>query len=299
MGPRISVVIPTIEEESVFELIGSIRKLLGEGTEIIIVDKSSEAYRIRLRKTGATVIRQLSRGVENAVMEGLQKARGDVLASIDGDATHDVSGIADGVRLIEEGKADLVLGNRMHSLEKGSMSPYLVFGNTVLSRMFSSLYKAKVDDVLTGLFVVSKKTFESIRSVDPYRAGIAFFAIELARRGYKVRQVDIRYYKRRHGESKLTKSKLAYGVNVASHLVRQLRDYSPMLLFGGIGIVIIIIGLVLGIGVLIQFAQNGTFSLTGRALLAFLLVVVGMLFFVAGMILDVLVEIEKKLMKMQ
>jgi hypothetical protein len=72
-----------------------------------------------------------------------------------------------------------------------------------------------------------------------------------------------------------------------------------MLLFGGIGIVIIIIGLVLGIGVLIQFAQNGTFSLTGRALLAFLLVVVGMLFFVAGMILDVLVEIEKKLMKMQ
>ena len=36
--------------------------------------------------------------------------------------------------------------------------------------------------------------------------------------------------------SKLTRSKLAYGVNVASHLIRQIRDYSPLLIFGGMGV---------------------------------------------------------------
>lgn len=297
MGPKISVVIPTIEEESVFALIRSIRKLLA-GAEIIVVDKSGEAYYRRLKGTGAVVIRQKDRGVENAVMQGLRHAHGDILASVDGDATHDISGIADGVRLVERGRADLVLGSRMRHLQNGSMDGYLRFGNSLLSKMFSVLYKARVDDVLTGLFVVRREAFDSIRNVDPYRAGIAFFAIELARRGYRVSQVDIRYYKRQYGESKLTRSKLAYGINVASHLARQLRDYSPLLVFGGIGVIVIIIGLAIGIGVILQYLSSGTFTLTGRALLAFLMVVVGFLFFVAGLILDVLIEIEKKLMKM-
>ncbi len=297
MGPKISVVIPTIEEESVFGLIRRIRKLLGN-VEIIVVDKSGEAYYKRLKATGAVVIRQKDRGVENAVMQGLRHAHGEILASTDGDDTHDISGIAAGVRLVQEGKAELVLGNRMHHLEEGSMNGYLRFGNAMLSKMFSTFYKAHIDDVLTGLFVVKREAFDSIRDVDPYRAGIAFFAIELARRGYRVRQVDIKYYKRRQGESKLTRSKLAYGINVASHLMRQLRDYSPLLVFGGIGVLVIIAGLVVGVGVLLQYLHSGTFTLTGRALLAFLLVVVGFLFFVAGLILDVLVEIEKKLMKM-
>ena len=39
--PRVSVIVPTIEEESVFGLVRSLRKALGKDAEIIIVDKSS------------------------------------------------------------------------------------------------------------------------------------------------------------------------------------------------------------------------------------------------------------------
>ena len=44
MKPKVSVVIPTVEEESVFKLVKQIRTILGRNTEIIIVDKSSDAY---------------------------------------------------------------------------------------------------------------------------------------------------------------------------------------------------------------------------------------------------------------
>lgn len=297
MGQEISVVMPTIEEESVFGLVADLRRALGNGIEIIIVDKSSKSYYERLQRLGVRVIRQRSRGVENAVMEGLRAAKGGILASIDADGTHDISGIVQGVRMVKAGRVDFVLGNRMHNLQEGSMDRYIVFGNSVLSRMFSVLYKSDVHDVLTGLFVVDRKAFDSIRNVDPYRAGIAFFAIELARRGYRIGEVDIKYYKRRYGESKLTKSKFAYGVNVASHLFRQLRDYSPLLVFGGLGVISIVAGIIIGVVVLTEYVHTGTFTLTGRALLAFLLVVIGFLLFVAGLILDVLVEIEKRLMK--
>ncbi len=297
MNPRISVVIPTIEEESVFGLVKDIRRLLGSGTEIIIVDKSSRQYRIRLRSTGARIVHQRDRGVENAIMLGLRAANGGILASIDADGTHDISGLASGVRKIESGKTDMVLGNRMGHLEKGAMNPYIIAGNAFLSLLFSVLYRERVHDVLTGLFVMKRSAFESIRDEDPYRAGISFFAIELARRGYRIDEVDIEYYKRKYGKSKLTRSKLAYGVNVASHLIRQIRDYSPLLIFGGIGVVFAAIGLAVGATVLVQFLQSGTFDLTGRALFAFLFIVVGLLFFVSGLILDILIEIEKRLMK--
>ena len=220
MPQKISVVIPTIEEESLFSLVERIRRSLGKGIEIIIVDKSGDAYYERLKSLGATIIRQKDRGVESAIMQGLRRAKGDILASVDADETHDISGLAEGVKLIESGKADLVLGNRMGGLESGSMDSYIRVGNSSLSWIFSRLYKTDIHDVMTGLFVMRRKAFESIREVEPYRAGIAFFAIELARLGYRVREVNIKYYKRRHGKSKLTKSKLAYGVNVASHLIR-------------------------------------------------------------------------------
>lgn len=295
MRPDISVVIPTIEEESVFKLVKDIRRLLGNGTEIIIVDKSGSAYFNRLKGTGAKVIRQRNRGVENAIMMGLREAKGSILASIDADGTHDPRGLKEGLALVRSGEADLVLGNRMNSLEKGSMSWYIKVGNGVLSWLFRTLYNAQVHDVLTGLFVTKRSSFDEIRHIEPYRAGIAFFAIELARRGADIKEVGIKYYRRRHGESKLTRSKFIYGINVASHIIRQLRDYSPLAIFGGLGIVAILIGLVLGTNVLWNFWVSGRFAETGRALIAFFMVMLGFLLWVAGLILDLLLEIERKI----
>ena len=295
--PRISVVIPTIEEESVFSLIRSLRRVLGRNLEIIVVDKSRDAYYNRLKATGATVIRQKDRGVESAIMQGLRKAKGEILASIDADETHEMAGLVKGIGMVESGKADFVLGNRMHGLEEGSMDAYIRLGNSTLSWLYSKLYKTNVHDVLTGLFVMRRKAFEDIRDVDPYRAGIAFFAIELSRLGYKVREVNIKYYKRMYGKSKLTKSKFAYGVNVASHLIRQLRDYSPLLVFGGFGVIVGMVGLGVGVTVLTAYLHTGQFTQTGRALVAFMLVMLGFLFCVAGLILDMLLEIEKRMVK--
>jgi dolichol-phosphate mannosyltransferase len=292
---RISVVIPTIEEEAVFELIERIRELLGKDTEIIIVDKSSREYYERLKKTGAIVIRQHSRGVEKAVLLGLRQASGNIVASIDADGTHDPRGIAEGAKIIERGEADLVLGNRLAGLTKGSMQRYQIFGNRFLSKLFNAVYKTNINDFLVGLFVMNRRALNAIKDIDPYRAGHAFFSIELAKRGFKIVDIPIKYYPRRYGESKLTRSKLLYGVNVASHIIRLARDYNPLLIFGGFGLILIVAGLMLGGIVIANFLATGAFTWIGRALMAFMLVVVGILSIIAGFIIDLLLEIEKKL----
>ncbi len=144
-------------------------------------------------------------------MQGLRAAHGSILASIDADGTHGVEGIREGIRIIKSGKADLVLGNRLGKMGAGDMPAYIRLGNRAISGIYSKAFRSKIHDVLTGLFVMSRKAFESIRDVEPYRAGIAFFAIELSNRGYKVGEIPIRYGRREQGRSKLSKSKLLYG----------------------------------------------------------------------------------------
>ena len=294
MKPDISVIIPTIEEEGVFLLIDRIRKEF-KRPEIIIVDKSSAAYRNRLRSKGVTVILQEDRGVENAVFAGLKAAHSDILASIDGDGTHDPKALKEGYLLVKSGKADMVLGNRMKSLAKGSMAFHQRFGNRFLSWMYRRMYTVDIHDFLVGLFVISREAFTSVEDVVPYRSGHAYFAIELAKKGYKISEVPVRYYPRSEGRSKLSRSKVLYGVGVASHIVRQARDYNPLLIFGSIGVVLIVIGFVIGIMVFLSYLATGTMNEVGRALIAFMLVVVGFLSIIGGLLIDLLLGIDKKL----
>ncbi|MCL5427984.1 MAG: glycosyltransferase family 2 protein [Candidatus Marsarchaeota archaeon] len=215
MVAKVSLVLPNIEEEGIFQIIRDSRRLFGSGLEIIVVDRSSAGFVNRLRKTGVRIIRQRSKGVENAVMEGLREATGDILLSTDCDNTHETEGLRRAADLVRSGKADFVMGNRLNRLQKGAMGAYLRFGNRALSLMFSIIYMRRLHDVLSGLFAMDREAFESIRHVKPYRLGIAFFAAELAKRGYRLRDIDIKYYIREHGQSKLAKSKLLWGMRMA------------------------------------------------------------------------------------
>jgi len=83
----ISVVIPTRDEPYAQTLVDNINNEIQQEHEIIIVDKSSVTPTIR----GAKVVTQQSSGLGNAILEGLKKAKGDVIAILDGDGSHDPS----------------------------------------------------------------------------------------------------------------------------------------------------------------------------------------------------------------
>ncbi len=221
MRPRISVVLPTKEEEGAFSTIASLKRMFPSGLEIIVIDKSGREFFGRIKKTGVRVFRQRSNGVENAMIEGLRKSRGSVIASVDADGTHELSGVERGMRLIEAGRADLVLGNRMGGLEQGSMSGYLRFGNAVLSWIFNLLYGQSIHDVLTGMLIMDRKALDAVKGINPEGNPIAFFQVQIAKRGFRLGEVRIKYSKRRYGKSRLAKSKFLYGISTALYMVRE------------------------------------------------------------------------------
>jgi glycosyltransferase involved in cell wall biosynthesis len=291
--PEVSIIVPTKDEPTAPALVRRLKGLF-PGSEIIIVDKSSAGNRKELAGTGARVIAQESSGYENALMEGFRAATGSVLATIDADGTYYAEDLKRVIDELGKGASAFVSGSR-EKREKGAMTGTISFGNAFLTGLFNFLYRRRMRDVLSGSFAMTRKAFDSIRDEQPYRAGTIFFEIELARRGFAIRNIPIKYGMRRGAPSRITKAKPFYGLTMAYHAVRYARDYNPLLLFGSTGVVLIIIGLAVGAFVLANYFVTGTLVDVGRALVAFMFVVLGFLSIIAGLILDLLLEVERKL----
>ncbi len=289
----LSIVVPTKDEPTAPRLIKKLRALF-PGSEIIIVDKSSRRNRAALERTGAKVIAQETNGYENALMEGFREAHGDTLATIDADGTYNAEDLKKVISELSKGGASLVAGSRAIR-ERGAMTGTIKFGNSFLTGLFNILYRRHMHDVLSGSFAMTRQAFDSIRHEEPYRAGTLFFEIELIRRGFGIADVPIKYGTRRGAPSRITRAKPMYGITIAYHSIRYARDYNPLALFGSIGIAAIVAGLVIGALVLANYLATGALSEVGRALIAFMLVVMGFLSIIAGLILDLLLEVERKL----
>ncbi len=246
--PEISIVLPTKEEEGAFSLIEKLKGKFGSRAEIIVIDESGDEYYNKLKATGVRAIRQKSHGIENGILEAFSQANGVTLSTIDADGTHDPEGLALGLNAIKGGKADLVLGNRMASLQEGSMDSHLFIGNWMLTAMYNIFFKQHVHDVLTGLFVVDRKAYDAVKDVHPpFKMQHMFFQIELAKRGYRVAEVPINYYKRSYGKSKVAKSKFLFGFKMARRLLVCSNYYVSFMTFGLLGIALVITGLAIAV----------------------------------------------------
>ncbi len=221
MQPELSVILPTKDEEAVFETIGELRKLFGEDAEIIVVDKSNPEFHNKLKKTKVKLFLQRDNGVENAMIFGVKQSHGAVVVSLDADGTHDISGILKGMDLIKHGKAGLVIGNRMDGIQPGAMSAYLKLGNLMVSAIYNIMLRQHVHDVLSGLLIMDRKAVDKVKDIRTFEMPILFFQIEIAKAGFRVVEVPIKYYKRKYGESKLSRFKIVYGFKAAHRIISR------------------------------------------------------------------------------
>src|SRR3989304_4197484 len=134
--PRVSVVIPTMNEEaSIGRVLEEVKKALsGWDYEVLVVDTASrDRTREIARAMGARVIAEPRRGYGRAYKTGFAAARGDVLVTLDADLTYPADRIPEFCRLIDQEGADFVSGNRLAHLGEGVMSGMHRLGNRMLT----------------------------------------------------------------------------------------------------------------------------------------------------------------------
>lgn len=288
----ISFIIPTRNEPFVGEVIKSIKKEFRDREiEIIVVDKSTDDTPKIAEQNGAKVIFQVGKGYGDAYLLGFKEARGDILCMIDGDGTYSAKDLKKLVSYVERGECDICLGNRFANLKKEAMPLNRRLGNFLLTALLRRLYNIDIHDSQSGLRAIKKEALDNMFLFSKGMELASEMLIEASKQNLRIKEVPISYNERRGGRSS---NGIIYGIKIAGTTVKLLRDYNPLLIFGGAGIIFIVLGSFFGFVVIYDFLATGVLHYIGRALLSFMLFTFGFLAIMLGLILENLNDIDKK-----
>ena len=202
LGKRISVVIPCHnEEEGVRAVIEQMPPIVDE---ILVVDNASTDRTSEVaRELGARVVFEERKGYGRAYKTGFEKARGDIIVTMDGDGTYPPNSIPLLVQVLLTEKLDFMTARRWRSKQDKSKSPLRLFGNAVLTSVTMVLFRRFLVDSQSGMWVFRREALPGFQPTADTMALSQEIKI-LAFTNPKVRCLEMPiYYGERVGESKL------------------------------------------------------------------------------------------------
>ncbi len=151
---RVSVVVPTYNEESsVGEVVDGIKSCMKE-CEILVVDGGSEDHTVRIAESkGAKVLELGERGKGLACRKGVEVAKGEIVVFIDGDGSYPADYIPALVAPIARGEAEMVRGSRF--IRRPHIPALRYVGNKFFTAI-ASLLHSRTTDLLTGMCALRK-----------------------------------------------------------------------------------------------------------------------------------------------
>ena len=174
---ELSIVMPCLNEaETLGACIGKAKRAIDRlrvGAEIVVADNgSSDGSQAIARDLGARVVDVARKGYGNALMGGIEAARGRFVIMGDADDSYDFTAIAPLVEKLREGY-DLVVGNRFAGGIKSGAMPWLHrwVGNPVLTFISRVFFHTPVGDMHCGLRGFRRDSYAKLRL---HAAGMEF-----------------------------------------------------------------------------------------------------------------------------
>jgi len=202
----------------------------------------------------------------------------------DGDLTYDPDAAPEMVRMISADRLDMVVGTRRHEEAEAYRGGH-VLGNKVFTRLLSGLFGRSFSDIFSGYRVFSRrfvKSFPVLSEGFEIETEMSVHALELR---MPVGEVETRYLARPEGShSKL--STFRDGWRILKTIVTLYRIERPVLFFGGIGALLLLVALILVVPLAFTYFETGLVPRFPTAILATGITIVAVLSFFAGLILD-------------
>ncbi|BAN36690.1 putative Glycosyl transferase, family 2; putative Dolichyl-phosphate beta-D-mannosyltransferase [Sulfuricella denitrificans skB26] len=154
---------------------------------------------------------QDGKGKGNAVRQGFERARGDILMILDADLTMPPEALPKFYEAIVSGKGEFINGSRLiYPMEKDAMRFLNYLANHTFSLLFTWLLNQRFTDTLCGTKVLSKKHYLKIAEnrkyfgeFDPFGDFDLIFGA--AKLNLKVVEIPITYANRKYGETQISR----------------------------------------------------------------------------------------------
>lgn len=221
-------------------------------------------------------------GQSAALDAGMKRARGRVIVTMDGDGQNDPSDIPKLVRALHEENYDCVVGWRRDRNDPMTKS--------LASSVASTMRRLFLDTELHDYGCTLKAfTYEAANALDIRGEMHRYIPPILKWRGYAVGEVEVNHRERTNGQTKYGWARLPKGfMDLVNVWFWQKYSGRPIHVFGGLGILAGTIGGAAGLySVYLKLVAGVSLSDTALPLFAAFLILLGIQFFISGILADI------------
>ena len=293
---NVAVLVPCYNEAvTIAKVVDDFRREL-PGAIVYVYDNNSTDGTSAIAKTHGAVVRHEPRqGKGNVCRQMFRDIDADCYLMVDGDDTYDETKAAEMCDLVLNSEADMVVGDRLSNgtYAEENKRAFHGFGNNLVRAMIKWIYGYSFEDVMTGYRAMSRpfvKTFPVLSEGFQIETELSIHAVD---RRWRIADVPIDYRDRPAGsESKL--DTVGDGIKVIAMIGTLFKDYRPLKFFSLIALIFAIIGLILGVPVIVEFAQTGLVPRFPTAILAVAFMFLCGLSLATGLVLDSVAKVERK-----
>ena len=293
---KTAVLIPCYNEELTIEkVIKDFRKELPEA-DIYVYDNNSKDKTAEIAiKNGAILKHEYKQGKGKVVRSMFYDIDADIYIMVDGDDTYPAEFVHQLIKPVVDGQADMCIGDRLSNgtYQKENKRPFHEFGNNLVKKAINILFKTNLKDIMTGYRVFNKKFVKNMPVMTPkfeIETEMSLYALD---KGFVIKEIPIIYRDRPEGsESKL--NTVSDGIKVVKTIIKMYKDYMPLKFFTIIAIIMFLLGLLIGIPVIVEFAKTRFITKVPSAVLATGLMILAVIIAQCGVTLDTVVKINKE-----
>ena len=296
-GLDIVVLIPCYNEEVAVPLVVRDFRLALPNARIFVYDNASTDRTAEVaRAAGARVGHEPFPGKGNVMRRMFSDIEADVYVLVDGDDTYDASAAPKLVRALLDNQLDMVNGARVTSIQEAYRFGHRL-GNQLLTGLVQVIFGKQFDDMLSGYRVFSRrfvKSFPAISSGFEIETELTVHALELR---MKTAEVPIRYKDRPEGSaSKL--NTIRDGLRILKMIGVLVKEERPLMFFGSMFAVLMLLSLGLAFPVVLEFLQTGLVPRLPTAVLAVGIMLAAFLSMACGLILDTVTHSRRELKRL-
>ncbi|WP_426168103.1 glycosyltransferase family 2 protein [Sandarakinorhabdus sp. DWP1-3-1] len=282
---RIAVIIPCYNEEAaIARTVTDFRAALPDAEVYVYDNNSSDRTREVAAAAGAVVRTERQQGKGAVVRRMFADIDADIYVMTDGDATYEAAAAPRLVQLLIDERLDMVVGARQTDADAAYRRGHQ-FGNKLLTGLLTRMFGRSFSDILTGYRVFSRrfvKSFPILTAGFEIETEISAHALELA---MPTAELPTAYGARPEGSvSKL--NTYADGWRILNTMVTMYRAERPVIFFGIIAGLLLAAAVILAVPLVTTYLATGLVPRFPTAILVTGIVIVAVLAFFAGLILD-------------
>jgi glycosyltransferase involved in cell wall biosynthesis len=272
------------EEAAIGATVRGFREALPGATVYVYDNTSRDRTREVAAEAGAVVRSERQQGKGHVVRRMFADIDADVYVMADGDLTYDPAAAPAMVGMLLAEQLDMVVGTRRHEAKDAYRGGH-VLGNRVFTGLLAGLFGRSFSDIFSGYRVFSRrfvKSFPVLSEGFEIETEMSVHALELR---MPVGEVETSYAARPEGShSKL--STYGDGWRILRTIATLYRVERPALFYGAIGVLLMILAVILAVPLVETYVETGLVPRFPTAILVTGMVIVAVLCFFAGLILD-------------